>query len=97
MRAVRSAIVWAIVLALTVLFGVPAIFAALVPPRGDWFLRFARGWARSVLAVAGIPVRVLHGDRIEVSGRSIRERDAVTRAARDEIESLRAEAGRAVA
>ncbi|PYQ35175.1 MAG: hypothetical protein DMF55_07925 [Acidobacteria bacterium] len=65
MRAVRSAIVWAIVLALTVVFGVPAIFAALVPPRGDWFLRFARGWARSVLAVAGVPVRVLHGDRLE--------------------------------
>ena len=52
MRAVRSAIVWAIVLALTVVFGVPAIFAALVPPRGDWFLRFARGWARSVRATA---------------------------------------------
>jgi 1-acyl-sn-glycerol-3-phosphate acyltransferase len=65
MRAVRSAIVWAMVLALTVLFGVPAIFAALVPPRGDWFLRFARGWARSVLAVAGISVRVLHAERAE--------------------------------
>jgi len=65
MRAVRSAIVWAIILVLTVLFGLPGIFAALIPPRGDWFLRFARGWARSVLAVAGISVRVLHGDRIE--------------------------------
>jgi 1-acyl-sn-glycerol-3-phosphate acyltransferase len=69
MRAARSAIVWTIILVLTVLFGVPAIFAALVPPRGDWFLRFARGWARSVLTVAGIPVRVLHFDRIE-RGRS---------------------------
>jgi len=69
MRAVRSAIVWAIILVLTVLFGLPGIFAALIPPRGDWFLRFARGWARSVLAVAGISVRVLHGDRIE-RGRS---------------------------
>jgi len=69
MRAVRSGIVWPIILALTVLFGLPSIFAALIPPRGDWFLRFARGWARSVLAVAGISVRVLHGDRIE-RGRS---------------------------
>jgi len=51
------------VLVLTVLFGVPAIFAALVPPRGDWFLRFARGWARSILAVAGISVGVLHRER----------------------------------
>lgn len=53
------------ILVLTVLFGVPAIFAALVPPRGDWFLRFARGWARSVLAVAGISVRVVHRERAE--------------------------------
>ena len=70
MRAVRSGIVWAMVLVLTVLFGVPAIFAALVPPRGDWFLRFARGWARSVLAVAGISVRVLHLERAE-RGKSV--------------------------
>jgi len=65
MRAVASGIVWAMVLTLTVLFGVPAIFAALIPPRGDWFLRFARGWARSVLAVAGISVRVLHAERAQ--------------------------------
>ena len=58
------------VLVLTLLFGVPAIFAALVPPRGDWFLRFARGWARSILAVAGISVRVLHRDRSQ-KGKSV--------------------------
>jgi 1-acyl-sn-glycerol-3-phosphate acyltransferase len=58
------------VLVLTVLFGVPAIFAALVPPRGDWFLRFARGWARSVLAVAGISVRALHPEKAE-PGKSV--------------------------
>ncbi len=63
MRALRSGIVWAMVLVLTVLFGVPAIFAALIPPRGDWFLRFARGWARSILAVAGISVRALHAEK----------------------------------
>jgi 1-acyl-sn-glycerol-3-phosphate acyltransferase len=70
MRAVRSGIVWAMVLVLTLLFGVPAIFAALVPPRGDWFLLFARGWARSVLAVAGISVRALHRERAE-RGKSV--------------------------
>jgi 1-acyl-sn-glycerol-3-phosphate acyltransferase len=69
MRAVRSAIVWPIIAIATVLFGVPAIFAALVPPRGDWFLSFARGWARTLLAVAGIRVQVLHPERLE-PGRS---------------------------
>jgi 1-acyl-sn-glycerol-3-phosphate acyltransferase len=70
MRTVRSGVVWAMVLVLTVLFGVPAIFAALVPPRGDWFLRFARGWARSVLAVAGISVHGLHLEKAE-RGKSV--------------------------
>jgi 1-acyl-sn-glycerol-3-phosphate acyltransferase len=65
MRAVRSAIVWPVIVLATVAFGVPAILAALVPPRGDWFLRFARGWARTVLAVAGVRVRVLHPERLD--------------------------------
>jgi 1-acyl-sn-glycerol-3-phosphate acyltransferase len=69
MRAVRSAIVWPIIVLATILFGIPAIFAALFPPRGDWFLRFARGWARTLLAVAGIRVRVLHPERLD-GGRS---------------------------
>jgi 1-acyl-sn-glycerol-3-phosphate acyltransferase len=58
------------VLVLTLFFGIPAIFAAIVPPRGDWFLLFARGWARSVLAVAGISVRPLHRERAE-RGKSV--------------------------
>jgi 1-acyl-sn-glycerol-3-phosphate acyltransferase len=69
MRAIRSAIVWPIIVLATILFGIPAIFAALFPPRGDWFLKFARGWARTLLAVAGVRVRVLHPERLE-SGRS---------------------------
>jgi 1-acyl-sn-glycerol-3-phosphate acyltransferase len=69
MRALRSAIVWPIIVFATVAFGVPAIFAALLPPRGDWFLRFARGWARTLLAIAGISVRVLHPERL-ATGRS---------------------------
>lgn len=69
MVQIRSGLVWAVILLATVLFGVPAIFAAVVPPRGDWFLRFARGWARTCLAVAGIRVRILHSERIS-PGRS---------------------------
>lgn len=69
MRVLRSIVVWPIIVLATVAFGVPAIFAALLPPRGDWFLRFARGWARTLLAVAGVSVRVLHADRLE-AGRS---------------------------
>jgi 1-acyl-sn-glycerol-3-phosphate acyltransferase len=67
--ALRSAIVWPIIVLATILFGIPAIFAALFPPRGDWFLRFARGWARTLLALAGISVRVLHPERLD-PGRS---------------------------
>ena len=69
MRALRSAIVWPVIVLATVAFGVPAIFAALLPPRGDWFLRFARGWARTLLIVAGVRVRVLHPERLD-RGRS---------------------------
>jgi 1-acyl-sn-glycerol-3-phosphate acyltransferase len=51
----------------TVVFGLPAIVAAFVPPRGEWFLRFARGWARTILFFARIPVRVLHPERLLLS------------------------------
>ncbi len=68
MRSLRAAAVWTAIGLLTVGFGVPAIVAAWLPPRGDWFLRFARGWARSVLAVAGIRVTVLCPERLPRSG-----------------------------
>jgi len=58
MRALRSCVVWPLIALATVAFGTPAIFAALLPPRGDWFLRFARGWARTLLAIAGVRVVV---------------------------------------
>jgi 1-acyl-sn-glycerol-3-phosphate acyltransferase len=64
MRSLRAAAVWTAIAFLTVCFGVPAIFAAFVPPRGDWFLWFARGWARSLLRVSGITVTVLHPERL---------------------------------
>jgi 1-acyl-sn-glycerol-3-phosphate acyltransferase len=58
MRAIRSCVVWPLIFLATALFGIPSILAALVPPRGDWFLRFARGWARTLLALAGVRVSV---------------------------------------
>lgn len=64
MRAIRSGVVWPLIFLATALFGIPAIFAALLPPRGDWFLRFARGWARTLLAMAGVRVRVKNGERL---------------------------------
>src|SRR5713101_4450940 len=68
MRAARSVLVWIGIAVSTVLFGVPAIVAAFVPPRGDWFLRFARGWARTILAFSGVRVRVLHAERLAAGG-----------------------------
>ena len=65
----RSTGVWIVITVSTVLFGLPAIVAAFVPPRGEWFLRFARGWARTILFCARIPVKVLHPERL-ADGRS---------------------------
>ena len=64
MRRLRAAAVWTAIALLTVGFGVPAILAAFLPPRGDWFLLFARGWARALLRVSGITVTVLHPERL---------------------------------
>jgi len=68
MKRLRAAAVWTAIVLLTVGFGLPAIFAAYLPPRGDWFLRFARGWARSVLAVSGVSIEVLHRERLPREG-----------------------------
>jgi len=64
MTVLRSTLAWTGAVLATVLFGIPAIFAAFLPPRGDWFLLFARGWARTVLFLCGISVRLLHGERL---------------------------------
>ena len=64
MRALRLCVVWPLIALATALFGIPAIFAALLPPRGDWFLRFARGWARTLLAIAGVEVEVKNAGRL---------------------------------
>jgi 1-acyl-sn-glycerol-3-phosphate acyltransferase len=64
MRMLRAVLVWLGISLATLLFGIPAILAAFVPPRGDWFLRFARGWARTILAFSGVSVRVLRPERL---------------------------------
>ncbi|MDQ6893427.1 MAG: 1-acyl-sn-glycerol-3-phosphate acyltransferase [Acidobacteriota bacterium] len=64
MRTVRAALLWAGIGLATLLFGLPALIAAFVPPRGDWFLRFARGWARTILFMSGVPVRVEGRERL---------------------------------
>lgn len=57
-RFVKSLLAWIVILAATVVFGIPSILAAFVPPRGDWYLVFARGWAKTLLAATGIRVTV---------------------------------------
>lgn len=71
MRALRAWLLWPAIGLLTVLFGLPALAAAFLPPRGDWFTRFARGWARSILRLAGIRVRVLHAERLRSDTSSV--------------------------
>ena len=59
----RSLGVWIVISIATIAFGLPAIPLALVPPRGEWFLKLARGWARLILAVSGVRVHVIHRER----------------------------------
>ena len=69
MRFLRSLFVWLGIAVSTAGFGLPAILAAYVPPRGDWFLSFARGWARTILGFSRVSVTVRHAERL-VPGRS---------------------------
>jgi 1-acyl-sn-glycerol-3-phosphate acyltransferase len=68
-RFLRSLGVWIVISLATIAFGLPAIPLALVPPRGEWFLKLARGWARLILFVSGVRVRILHRERF-AKGRS---------------------------
>jgi len=68
-RFLHDVAVWTTIVVSTFVFGFPAMFAAMVPPRGDWFTLFARGWARTILFVTGVRLRVIHGERL-AGGRS---------------------------
>jgi 1-acyl-sn-glycerol-3-phosphate acyltransferase len=63
-RFLHDAVVWTTIVVSTFVFGLPAMFAALIPPRGDWFTLFARGWARTILFVTGVRLSVLHPERL---------------------------------
>jgi 1-acyl-sn-glycerol-3-phosphate acyltransferase len=52
---------------------------------------------RGSLLITPGPVVMSAGNPIEVSGRTLRDREAVTRAAREEVQTLRDEAQRSVA
>jgi 1-acyl-sn-glycerol-3-phosphate acyltransferase len=67
-RLLRSLWVWTVICLATIAFGLPAIPLGLVPPRGEWFLRLARGWSRVILAASGVRVTVLHRERIAGPG-----------------------------
>lgn len=67
MRFLRSLWAWFVIVVATLGFGIPSIFAAFVPPRGEWYLPFARGWARVVLAGTGVRVRAAGRERAAAS------------------------------
>ncbi|MEO6326349.1 MAG: lysophospholipid acyltransferase family protein [Thermoanaerobaculia bacterium] len=58
MAMLRTVWAWSAAFAATLVFGTGAILTAWIPPRGALYLRWARGWARTVLVLSGIPVRV---------------------------------------
>jgi len=60
----RSVWAWIVIIVATLAFGIPSIFAAFVPPRGEWYLPFARGWAKTVLFLTGVPLRVAGTERV---------------------------------
>ena len=65
MRFLRSLFAWFVIVGATILFGIPSIFAAFVPPRGDWYLLFAREWARTLLFATGVKVRAAGREKLD--------------------------------
>jgi 1-acyl-sn-glycerol-3-phosphate acyltransferase len=60
----RSLYIWIAIAAATIACGLPAIPMGFVPPRGSWSMRFGRAWSRLILKATGVPVRVLHPERL---------------------------------
>ena len=56
---------WSVIVGATILFGIPSSFAAFLPPRGDWYLLFARGWAKTLLFATGVKVRVAGREKLD--------------------------------
>lgn len=49
---------WAVIALSTTVFGLLAILTSWVPPRGRLYLLWARGWARTLLFLTGIPATI---------------------------------------
>jgi len=49
---------WAAIALSTTVFGLLAILTSWVPPRGRLYLFWARGWARTILFLTGIPATI---------------------------------------
>jgi 1-acyl-sn-glycerol-3-phosphate acyltransferase len=49
---------WAVIALSSTVFGLLAILTSWVPPRGRLYLFWARGWARSLLFLTGIPATI---------------------------------------
>jgi len=63
-RILRSLLSWVVIVGATLAFGIPAIFFAFLPPRGDRYLPFARGWARLILRTTGVRLTVTGTERV---------------------------------
>jgi len=66
-RGLRSLFVWIVIVVATIVFGLPAVLIALVPPRGRWLYNWSRWWGRILLFAAGARVTVLHPERLDRS------------------------------
>jgi 1-acyl-sn-glycerol-3-phosphate acyltransferase len=66
-RRLRSLGVWVVIVLATIVFGLPAVFIALVPPRGRWLYHWSRWWGRILLFAAGARVKILHPERLDPS------------------------------
>lgn len=71
MAVLRTLWAWGATLVVTLIFGSGAILTSVVPPRGSLYLRWARGWARTILFVAGIPLRIEVHENAEKTSEAI--------------------------
>jgi 1-acyl-sn-glycerol-3-phosphate acyltransferase len=70
-RWLRSLLVWGVIVADTIFFGVLATILSLLPGGGEWFRRLSRGWSAVILRASGVRLRVLHGEGLARDGRFV--------------------------
>lgn len=61
----KHALRYALIVVLTILFGIPATLAAFVDRSGETSMRVGRGWVRTVLRLCGIRLRVEGLDHVD--------------------------------